>query len=132
MKAKVIGPASELGPFETLNFFGHEIGREFSDINPTADVLTKLQANRFVELKGSAKAEAKAEAGNNPGPSDDEVEEGLIRERLTELGVDVAPKAKLPALQAALEKAEKAKAAQDEEEAAVRAEAEAIQAKNEA
>lgn len=130
MRAKIIGPASELGQFETLNFFGHEIGREFSDIKPTADVLAKLEGNRFVELKGSAKASPPA--GNTPGPSDDEVEEGLIRERLTELGVEVAPKAKLPTLQAALEKAEKAKAAQDEEDAEVIAEAEAIQARDEA
>lgn len=132
MKAKVIGPASELGQFETLNFYGHEIGREFSDINPTADVLAKLEANRFVELKGSAKATNAPGSSQTPGPSDDEFEEGLIRERLTELGVDVAPKAKLPALQAALEKAEKAKAAQDEEDAKVIAEAEAIQARDEA
>ena len=31
-QARVIGPASELGHFDTLNFFGNEIGREFTDV----------------------------------------------------------------------------------------------------
>lgn len=115
MEARIIGPESELGPVTTLDFFGVTLSREWSEINPTAAQLVKLDRNRYVELRGAQAPNASAE--------DDEVEEGLIRERLAELGVDVSAKAKLPTLRTKLADAEKAKAAQDAEEAAAAAEA---------
>lgn len=83
MDARIIGSASELGPFEILNFFGHELSREWSKIDPSADVLTKLQGNRFVELREGGRSKKSEEP-----PADTVVE---IKKRLDELGVSYGP-----------------------------------------
>jgi hypothetical protein len=120
MEARIIGPESDLGPVTTLDFYGLSLSREWSEIKPTSAQLSKLDGNRYVEIRGDHAPKASAD--------DDEVEEGLIRERLTELGVEVSAKAKLPALRTKLAAAETAKAAQDEEEAEAAAAADAAAA----
>jgi hypothetical protein len=64
MKARLIGPEEELGEvYKPLDFFGHKLTKEWSDINPTPAQLEKLKANRYVELKGlPAKAMAPEDA----------------------------------------------------------------------
>ncbi len=128
-EARIIGPSSELGFFDTLDFFGNPLTREFSEINVSPDELRKLQANRFVEVKGAAQSGnpfADQEAAEQAQRDADQT--ASIKARLDELGVEYAPRANLKTLQGALDKAEKAKAAQDEEEAEALAEAERIQA----
>lgn len=104
MDARIIGPASELGDFHTLNFFGHELSRDWSKIDPEPAVLAKLEANRFVELR------EKRRASEEP-PTDTLVE---IKARLSDLGVEFDGRAKKADLEQLLAQAEAAKAAEDE------------------
>lgn len=118
LQARVIGPESDLGHFESLAFFGNQIGREFSDVRLSPDQILKAEGNPYIELKGQAPTrEEQREA------SDDEVEEGLIRERLAELKVKVDGRASLATLRSKLDAAEKgeAKRLEDEAEAARKA-----------
>jgi hypothetical protein len=120
MEARIIGPASELGVFESLEFYGQPLTREWSKIDMPDQDVEKLKANRYVELR-----DGKAKAGKLS--TDTDVEDETIKARLDELGVEYSPKASPEALKRTLEKAEKAKAKQDEEEAEVLAEAARIQ-----
>lgn len=119
MQARIVGPEEELGDVHKgAKFFGNHLTRDWSDITVTPDQLTKLQGNRYVELRGAAtKGGAAPAAPATPaaGPTSTAAEAETIRARLTELGVEVKPKAPLMALRSALAKAEKAKAAADAE-----------------
>ena len=118
LQARVIGPESDLGHVDTLNFFGNQIGREFSDVKLSPEQILKAEGNPYIELKGQAPTIAEQREA-----SDDEVEEGLIRERLAELKVKVDGRASLTSLRSKLETAEKAEAKllEDEAEAAAKA-----------
>ena len=120
LQARVIGPETDLGHFTTLTYFGNEIGREWSPVNLTAAQIRKAEGNPYIELKGQA-----AKVVDQQQQSDDEIEAGLIRERLAELGVTVSQKAILPTLRAKLDEAEKAEAKRLEDEAEVQAKAQA-------
>lgn len=103
MDARIIGPASELGPFETLTFYGHVLSKDWAKIEPTEAVLEKLKGNRFVELREGGRKKPSEEA-----PIDTVAE---ITARLTELGVEFDPKAKKADLAELLSQAEAAHAA---------------------
>lgn len=105
MDARIIDPASELGDFHTLTFYGHTLSRDWSKIEPDAGVLGKLQGNRFVELREKRKP--------SDEPPADTVPE--IKARLADLGVEFDPKAKKPELETLLQQAETAKAAAEGE-----------------
>lgn len=107
MDARIIGPASELGQFDTLTVFGCELSRDWSKINPSPAVLRKLQGNRYVELRERRKP-------SDEPPIDTAPE---IKARLTELGVEFDPKAKKADLEAMLEQAEAAQASDDQDDA---------------
>lgn len=107
MDARVIGPASELGQFETLTFYGHDISKDWAKIEPSEAVLTKLQGNRYVELREGRKKPS------DEAPIDTVTE---ITARLTELGVEFDPKAKKADLAELLTAAEAAHAAQQAEQ----------------
>lgn len=98
MDARIIGPASELGQFETLTFYGHVLSRDWSKIDPTSGALEKLQGNRFVELRERRKP-------SDVAPIDTVVE---IKARLEELGVEFDAKAKKDDLAELLQQAEAA------------------------
>lgn len=120
IEARIIGPESELGVFGSLDFYGHSLTREWSEIDADKETRNKLAGNRYVEIRGDAKAK----------DGSDEVD--VIRARLDELGVKHDGRESLKTLQGKLDKAEAAKAKQDEEEAEVLAEAARIQAEQEA
>lgn len=107
MDARIIGPASELGDFETLNFFGYDLSRSWSKIEPEGGVLSKLQGNRYVELR-----EGRAKPSETP-PIDTVPE---IKARLTELGVEFDGRSGKDALTELLAAAEAAHAAQEAEQ----------------
>lgn len=119
-QARVIGPASELGHFDTLNFFGNEIGREFTDVTLTPDQLRKAEGNPYIEIKGADEALTDEELRKD---KEDEAEAEKIRARLAELDVTVDGRASLKTLRGKLDAAEKAEAKrlEDEAEAARRA-----------
>ncbi len=103
MDARIIGPASELGSFETLTFFGYELSREWSKLSPDPDPvsLRKFNGSRFIELREKRKPSEE--------PPVDTVAE--IKARLVELGVEFDAKAKKDELTVLLEQAEAAHAA---------------------
>lgn len=107
MDARIIGPASELGDFQTLDFYGHALSRDWSRIDPEPAVLGKLQGNPYVELREKRKP-------SEEPPADTLAE---IKARLTDLGVEFDGRAKKANLEALLEQAEAAKAAAEEDEA---------------
>lgn len=113
-QARVIGPASELGHFDTLNFFGNEIGREFTDVTLTPDQLRKAEGNPYIEIKGADEALTDEELRK---AKEDEAEADKIRARLAELDVTVDGRASLKTLRGKLEAAEKAEAKRLEDEA---------------
>lgn len=113
-QARVIGPASELGHFDTLNFFGNEIGREFTDVTLTPDQLRKAEGNPYIEIKGADDALTDEELRK---AKEDEAEEEKIRARLAELDVTVDGRASLKTLRGKLDAAEKAEAKRLEDEA---------------
>lgn len=113
-QARVIGPASELGHFDTLNFFGNEIGREFTDVTLTPDQLRKAEGNPYIEIKGADDALSDEELRK---AKEDEAEADKIRARLAELDVTVDGRASLKTLRGKLEAAEKAEAKRLEDEA---------------
>lgn len=54
MHARIVGPKEDLGDVhEGLDFFGHHLDREWSEIDPSPEVLKKLQGNRHVELSAT-------------------------------------------------------------------------------
>lgn len=118
MKARIIGDPAELGPFESLNFFGHALTREWSgNLDVTAEEARKLKGNRYVEVKGGP-----LDLDNN-GEDGGSLTVPQLKERLTELGVEVPAGAKKAELQTLLSQAEAAHAAgraeaEAEEEAA--------------
>lgn len=103
MDARIIGPASELGSFETLTFFGYELSREWSKLSPDPDPvsLRKFQGSRFIELREKRKPSEEAPVDTVPE----------IKGRLEELGVAFDARAKKDELAALLEQAEAAQAA---------------------
>lgn len=107
MDARIIGPASELGQFETLAVFGCELSRDWSKIDPSPAVLRKLQGNRYVELRERRKPTEE--------PPIDTLPE--IKARLTELGVEFDARGKKADLEALLELAEAARASGNEGDA---------------
>lgn len=113
-QARVIGPASELGHFDTLNFFGNEIGREFTDVTLTPDQLRKAEGNPYIEIKGADEALTDEELRKD---KEDEAEAEKIRARLAELDVTVDGRASLKTLRRKLDAAEKAEAKRLEDEA---------------
>lgn len=113
-QARVIGPASELGHFDTLNFFGNEIGREFTDVTLTPDQLRKAEGNPYIEIKGADEALTDEELRK---AKEDEAEAEKIRARLAELDVTVDGRASLKTLRGKLDAAEKAEAKRLEDEA---------------
>lgn len=113
-QARVIGPASELGHFDTLNFFGNEIGREFTDVTLTPDQLRKAEGNPYIEIKGADDALTDEELRK---AKEDEAEADKIRARLAELAVTVDGRASLKTLRGKLDAAEKAEAKRLEDEA---------------
>lgn len=113
-QARVIGPASELGHFDTLNFFGNEIGREFTDVTLTPDQLRKAEGNPYIEIKGADEALTDEELRK---AKEDETEAEKIRARLAELDVTVDGRASLKTLRGKLDAAEKAEAKRLEDEA---------------
>ena len=113
-QARVIGPASELGHFDTLNFFGNEIGREFTDVTLTPDQLRKAEGNPYIEIKGADEAPTDEELRK---AKEDEAEADKIRARLAELDVTVDGRASLKTLRGKLDAAEKAEAKRLEDEA---------------
>lgn len=113
-QARVIGPASELGHFDTLNFFGNEIGREFTDVTLTPDQLRKAEGNPYIEIKGADDALSDEELRK---AKEDEAEAEKIRARLAELDVTVDGRASLKTLRGKLDAAEKAEAKRLEDEA---------------
>lgn len=124
MEARIIGPASELGQFDSLNFYGNSLTREFGEITVSPEQLVKLQGNRYVEIKGQPKAqEIDVEAAEGAKRESDQ--EAAIRARLDELGVEHDGRASLKTLQGKLDAAEKAKAKADAEAADALAEAQA-------
>lgn len=113
-QSRVIGPASELGHFDTLNFFGNEIGREFTDVTLTPDQLRKAEGNPYIEIKGADDALTDEELRK---AKEDEAEAEKIRARLAELDVTVDGRASLKTLRGKLDAAEKAEAKRLEDEA---------------
>jgi len=113
-QARVIGPASELGHFDTLNFFGNEIGREFTDVTLTPDQLRKAEGNPYIEIKGADDALSDEELRK---AKEDEAEAEKIRARLAELDVTVDGRVSLKTLRGKLDAAEKAEAKRLEDEA---------------
>jgi hypothetical protein len=113
-QARVIGPASELGHFDTLNFFGNEIGREFTDVTLTPDQLRKAEGNPYIEIQGADDALTDEELRK---AKEDEAEAEKIRARLAELDVTVDGRASLKTLRGKLDAAEKAEAKRLEDEA---------------
>lgn len=113
-QARVIGPASELGHFDTLNFFGNEIGREFTDVTLTPDQLRKAEGNPYIEIKGADDALSDEDLRK---AKEDEAEAEKIRARLAELDVTVDGRASLKTLRGKLDAAEKAEAKRLEDEA---------------
>lgn len=120
IKAKIVGPADELGPIPDggLSFFGHRLDRDWTEINPRPDVLEKLRGNRHVEVSGGPKAEAgpapapaSASAPNKKAPAPMTDEETAVRAELADLGVEAKPDTSLKVLKMALGKAKKAHAA---------------------
>jgi hypothetical protein len=58
MHARLIGDKADLGDVhEGLNFYGHHLDRDWSEIDPSPDVLKKLMGNRHVELSEGEPAE---------------------------------------------------------------------------
>lgn len=52
MKARIIASAAEIGPFETLTFYGQPLTRDWSGaLNVNAEVERKLRGNRYLEVK---------------------------------------------------------------------------------
>lgn len=113
-QARVIGPASELGHFDTLSFYGNEIGREFTDVTLTPDQLRKAEGNPYIEIKGADDALTDEELRK---AKEDEAEAEKIRARLAELDVSVDGRASLKTLRGKLDAAEKAEAKRLEDEA---------------
>ncbi|ANC53449.1 hypothetical protein A4249_07125 [Brevundimonas sp. GW460-12-10-14-LB2] len=113
-QARVIGPASELGHFDTLNFFGNEIGREFTDVTLTPDQLRKAEGNPYIEIKGADDALSDEDLRK---AKEDEAEAEKIRARLAELDMTVDGRASLKTLRGKLDAAEKAEAKRLEDEA---------------
>jgi len=133
MKAKIIGPASELGDIgDGLKFFGGKVvlNREYGDELPdlTADEVRTLRGNQYVALEGDngespSYAEAQDAARDSAGSD-------VIKARLTELGVKYDGRSGKDKLQAQLDKAEADKAKADEK--ADKAQADADKAKEDA
>lgn len=105
LQARVIGPEEDLGPITTINFFGNDIGREFSDVELTKEQVVKAHGNRFIELKGT-KPDQNAEQADEEGDA--------IRARLAELGVSVDGRASLKTLRSKVDAAEQAEAKRPE------------------
>lgn len=126
MEARIIGPEAELGDVRGgLTIFGHTLTRDWSKIDPTPDQVTKLKGNRYVELKG---AEPKPKKADDDAPNDDD-RKAVVLARLQELGVAVDGRKSLTAMQADLDKAEKAQAKAEEEAADAQAAADEAAAK---
>lgn len=131
MKARIIGPASELGAFESLNFFGQGLTREWSaDFKATPEVVAKLQANKYVEVKGVTASDSAFDhdGDGKPGGSKPSLtaESETVKARLDELGVSYAANASSKTLKGLLEKAEAAQAKAEEEAAEAQAEADRL------
>jgi len=102
MDARITDPAAELGPFDTLTFFGHPLSREWSKlVDPDPVALRKLKGSRFIELREKRKPSEEAPVDTVPE----------IKGRLEELGVAFDVRAKKDELAALLEQAEAAQAA---------------------
>lgn len=105
MDARIIGPDAELGDVrDGINFYGHQLTREWSKVDFDSVVLAKAQGNAFIEVR---EGKGKAPAGD--------AEEATVKARLDELGVEYGDKDKLPALKGKLEKAEAAQAQAEQE-----------------
>lgn len=103
MDARIIGPAEELGHFDTLTFFGQTLSRDWRKIDPDGVALSKLKANRYVELREGGRSKP------SETPPIDTVSE--IKARLKDLGVEFDDKAKKDELTTLLAQAEAAHAA---------------------
>ena len=115
VKARIVGPEAELGDVRGgLAFFGHTLTREWSKIDPTDETLSKLRANRFVDLSGDKDPLDHDNDGRKGGskPSD---ETAATKARLDELGVSYAKDASAATLRDLLTKAEEAQAAAEKE-----------------
>ena len=123
LQARVIGPASELGQFESLDFFGQSLTREFADVTFTTEQVKILEDNRYVELKGKPDNQTEAEEKEDRR---DDAEREVISARLVELGEKVDGRMSIGTLRSKLATAERAQA--EREDAAERKAAEAQEA----
>lgn len=93
MKARITASAAEIGPFETLTFYGQPLTRDWSpSLNVSADVERKLRGNRYLEVKG----------GNDPLDHDGDGQKGGSVPALPKTDAELTPAEKRAAIIAEL------------------------------
>lgn len=109
VSARFVADEEITGPARSVVVFGHTLTEAFSKIEVDDVVFGKLQGNPHIEVKGSA---LDLDNSGEPGGS---LTAAQIKERLTELGVEIPARANKADLQTLLSDAEAALPASDDE-----------------
>lgn len=107
MKARIIASAAEIGPFETLTFYGQPLTRDWSGLlRLSPEVERKLRGNRYLEVKDGATPALLPPAPPKTSDKQTDAERrAAVVTELTALGVPFKKSAKIDALEALLAEA---------------------------
>ena len=126
MKARIIATAAQIGPFETLTFYGQPLTRDWSGpLNVSAEVERKLRGNRFLEVNDGIAPPLASPVPVPPKTSDQQTpaeHRAAVIAELKALDVSFAKNAKTETLEGLLAEAKRSPVPVPADEDPIRAE----------